>query len=51
MRKRVYIETSIPSFYFEIRPEPEMGLLAVTGHGIGGIIMPINMNLSPATLF
>ena len=24
MRKRVYIETSVPSFYFEIRPEPEM---------------------------
>ena len=24
MRKLVYIETTIPSFYFEIRPEPEM---------------------------
>ena len=24
MHKSVYIETSIPSFYFEIRPEPEM---------------------------
>ena len=24
MKKRVYIETTIPSFYFEIRPEPEM---------------------------
>ena len=24
MKKRVYIETSIPSFYFEIRTEPEM---------------------------
>ncbi len=24
MRKRIYIETSIPSFYFEIRTEPEM---------------------------
>lgn len=24
MRKRVYIETTIPSFYYEVRPEPEM---------------------------
>ncbi|MBF0479203.1 MAG: type II toxin-antitoxin system VapC family toxin [Candidatus Omnitrophica bacterium] len=24
MKKRVYIETSIPSFYFEVRTEPEM---------------------------
>lgn len=24
MKKRVYIETTIPSFYFEPRPEPEM---------------------------
>ena len=24
MRKRVYIETTIPSFYFEARTEPEM---------------------------
>jgi hypothetical protein len=24
MRKRVYIETTIPSFYFEPRTEPEM---------------------------
>ena len=24
MQKRVYIETTIPSYYFEIRPEPEM---------------------------
>lgn len=24
MKKRVYIETSIPSFYYEIRTEPEM---------------------------
>ena len=24
MRKRVYIETTIPSFYFEPRPDPEM---------------------------
>jgi len=24
MKKRVYIEISIPSFYFEIRTEPEM---------------------------
>ena len=24
MRKRVYIETSIPSFYFEVRGAPEM---------------------------
>jgi hypothetical protein len=24
MKKRVYIETTIPSFYFETRPEPEM---------------------------
>jgi hypothetical protein len=24
MRKRVYIETTIPSFFFEIRPEPDM---------------------------
>jgi predicted nucleic acid-binding protein len=24
MNKRVYIETTIPSFYFDVRPEPEM---------------------------
>ena len=24
MKKRIYIETSIPSFYFEVRTEPEM---------------------------
>ncbi|MFC1672233.1 type II toxin-antitoxin system VapC family toxin [Planctomycetota bacterium] len=24
MRQRVYIETSVPSFYHEVRPEPEM---------------------------
>jgi len=24
MRQRVYIETTIPSFYYEVRPEPEM---------------------------
>jgi len=24
MRKRVYIETTIPSFYYEVRKEPEM---------------------------
>ncbi len=24
MRRRIYIETTIPSFYFEVRPEPEM---------------------------
>ena len=24
MKKRVYVETSIPSFYFEPRSEPEM---------------------------
>lgn len=24
MRKRIYIETTIPSFYFEARPEPSM---------------------------
>jgi hypothetical protein len=24
MRPRVYVETTIPSFYFEVRPEPEM---------------------------
>jgi hypothetical protein len=24
VKPRVYIETSIPSFYFEVRPEPEM---------------------------
>jgi predicted nucleic acid-binding protein len=24
MRRRIYIETTIPSFYFETRPEPEM---------------------------
>ena len=24
MAKKVYIETSIPSFYYETRPEPEM---------------------------
>ena len=24
MKKRVYIETTIPSFYFETRPQPEM---------------------------
>ena len=27
MKKRVYIETTIPSFYFEIRQEPEMGAI------------------------
>ena len=25
MRQRVYIETTIPSFYYEIRKEPENG--------------------------
>lgn len=24
MRPRVYVETTIPSFYYEVRPEPEM---------------------------
>ena len=24
MRRRIYVETSIPSFYFEVRAEPEM---------------------------
>ncbi|MCG8458990.1 MAG: type II toxin-antitoxin system VapC family toxin [Holophagales bacterium] len=24
MSRRIYIETTIPSFYFEVRPEPEM---------------------------
>jgi len=24
MRRRIYVETSIPSFYFEIRAEPDM---------------------------
>src|SRR5690242_19113355 len=24
MRRRTYVETSIPSFYFEVRPQPEM---------------------------
>ena len=26
MRKRVYIETTIPSFYFEARSEPSMAV-------------------------
>jgi hypothetical protein len=24
MKRKVYIETSIPSFYYEVRAEPEM---------------------------
>ena len=24
MKRKVYIETSIPSFYYEVRTEPEM---------------------------
>lgn len=36
MLRRVYIETTVPSFYHEVRPEPEMVAKKGSSRGSGG---------------
>ncbi len=47
MEQIVYVETSIPSFYYEIRTEPEMSI-GENGRVNGGINSAIIIHWLPA---